>query len=219
MGFFLLTACGEDAAFRRWTREWEQAPKRDYPALAEGAIPSAAEVTGDLEQYRLLAASFEQIHPSALEKSNQQRWNRYAAELKAALENLERLDEDPAVFDIGGTLAPLLQRDSGALELRLQSIEKCIDNTPAYYETAKQLLQRPDPARTLMAIEKQLQTLRLLRDSLPALLQTAALDKTSAQRFSEKTYRARLAVKDYLAFCGSLHFEHSDTTLVRKLGR
>ena len=217
MGCLLLTACGEDAAFRRWEQAWEQAPKGGYPAVADEAIPSAEEVRKALEQYRLLAKSFQQINAAGLEKSNQQRWNRYAGELKAALQSREYLAEDPAAFDIGGTLGSLLQRDSGALELRMERLEKCLENAPIYYETAKQLLERPDPERTLQAIEKQLQTLRLLRDSLPALLATAGLDEASEQSFLEKTYWAKLAIKDYLAFCESLHFEHSDTTLVRRL--
>lgn len=213
IGCLVLTACGEDAAFRRWERAWAAAPKLAYPVVADEAIPSADEVGRALQQYRELAASFNQIRASGLEKSNQQRWNRYAAELKAALETREHLAEDPAAFDFGATLALRLQE--GALE----QVEKCLTNAPAYYETAKQLLQRPDPDRTLLAIEKQLQTLRLLRDSLPALLIFADPDQASEQRIPEKAYWAKLAVKDYLAFCESLHFEHSDTTLVRRLGR
>lgn len=214
MFFLLLTACGEDAAFRRWERAWEQAPKGLYPAAADEVIPSAEAVHKELEQYRLLAESFQEINPAALEKNNQQRWNRYAADLKAALESQEHLAEDPAAFDIGGTLEQLLQMDS---EVHLQRLEKCLANAPAYYETAKALLRRPDPERTLLAIEKQLQILRLLRDSLPALLATSRLEAASKERISEKAYFAKLAVKDYLAFCESLHFEHSDTTLVRRL--
>ena len=214
MFFLLLTACGEDATFRRWERAWEQAPKGLYPAAADEVIPSAEEVHKELEQYRLLAESFQQINPAVLEKSNQQRWNRYAAKLKAVLESREHLAEDPAAFDIGGTLESLLQMDS---EVRLQRLETCLANAPAYYETAKALLRRPDPERTLLAIEKQLQILRLLRDSLPALLATSRLEAASKERISEKAYFAKLAVKDYLAFCESLHFEHSDTTLVRRL--
>ncbi len=217
MFFLLLTACGEDAAFRRWERAWEQAPKGLYPAAADEVIPSAEEVRRELEQYRTLAESFNEIRLSALEKSNQERWNHYAAELKAALANRDHLIEDPAVFDIGGTLGALLQPDSGALDEHLPRIEKCLAHAPAYYETAKALLRRPDPERTLLAIEKQLQILRLLRDSLPALLATSRLDEASKRSFSEKAYFAKLAVKDYLAFCESLHFEHSDTTLVRRL--
>lgn len=216
MGCLLLTACGGDAAFRRWERAWEQAPKVVYPAAADEVIPSAEEVHKELEQYRLLAESFQQINPAVLEKSNQQRWNRYAAELKAVLESREHLAEDPAAFDIGGTLESLLQMDS---EVRLQRLETCLANAPAYYETAKALLRQPDPERTLLAIEKQLQILRLLRDSLPALLATAGLEEAAQKRISEKAYFAKLAVKDYLAFCESLHFEHSDTTLVRRLSR
>lgn len=218
MGCLLLTACGEDAAFRRWEQAWEQAPKGVYPEAADEAIPSAEEVGKELEQYRLLAESFQEINPDGLEISNQQRWNRYAAELKAALESREHLAEDPAAFDIGGTLSFLLKSDAGALDGRLTRVEKCLTQAPAYYETAKTLLRRPDPERTLLAIEKQLQTLRLLRDSLPALLAIAGLEEPSKERISKKAYFAKLAVKDYLAFCESLHFEHSDTTLVRRLG-
>jgi len=217
IGCFLLAACGENAAFRRWEQAWEQASKSNYPTAADEAIPSAEEVRRELEQYRMLAESFNEIRISALEKSNRERWNHYASELKAALANRDHLIEDPAVFDIGGTLGALLQPGSGVLSERLTRIEKCLAHAPAYYETAKALLQRPDPERTLLAIEKQLQTLRLIRDALPELLETAALDETSKQSFLEKTYRAKLAVKDYLAFCESLHFEHSDTTLVRSL--
>ncbi|MFM9948881.1 MAG: hypothetical protein ACKV1O_13160 [Saprospiraceae bacterium] len=219
MGCLLLTACGEDAAFQRWEQAWEQAPKGVYPAAADEAIPSAEEIGKELEQYRLLAESFQQINPAVLEKSNQQRWNRYAAGLKAALESREHLAEDPAAFDIGRTLETLFQNDSGALDGRLTRIEKCLTQAPAYYETAKILLRRPDPEQTLLAIENQLQTLRLLRDYLPALLATARLEEATKERISQKAYFAKLAVKDYLAFCESLHFEHSDTTLVRRLGR
>jgi len=219
MGCLLLSACGEDAAFRRWEQAWKEAPKGVYPAAADEAIPSAEEVGKELEQYQLLSESFQQINPADLEKINQQRWNRYAAELKAALESREHLAEDPAAFDIGGTLGALFQNDSGALDGRLPRLEKCLTQAPAYYETAKTLLRRPDPERTLLAIEKQLQTLRLLRDSLPALLETAELEEAARKRIFQKAYFAKLAVKDYLAFCESLHFEHSDTTLVRSLSR
>ena len=64
MFFLLLTACGEDATFRRWERAWEQAPKGLYPAAADEVIPSAEAVHKELEQYRLLAESFQEINGS-----------------------------------------------------------------------------------------------------------------------------------------------------------
>ncbi|NUO03405.1 MAG: hypothetical protein HUU01_22565, partial [Saprospiraceae bacterium] len=217
----LTTACGEEAAFRRWERDWEKTPRPVYPTAVEGVIPTAAEIGNELELYRELAGRLHAINPSALDENKRQRWTRYTAELKAALESREYLSTDPAAFHIGGTLAPLLEGDSGKAAQRMQRIGECLEKTPAYYETAKQLLKRPEPARTLEAIEKQLQTLRLLRESLPVQLAAASLDEATEQRILEKAYQAKLAVKDYLAFCESLHFEqqrprHSLFSFIRK---
>ncbi len=215
--FLLLSACSDDAALRRWGKAWEALPESSYPVRVDSPIPTAAAFQKEMEQYRILAEKLDRISPSRLNKSNRQLWSRYAAAMKKALESREQLQSDPAAFDLTTQLAELLGESDAPVEKRLQGVERCLENAPAYFETAKQLLRRPNPERTLQAIEIQTNTLKLLRESLPKLLTAAAADEVVRQRVLEKAYRAKLAVKDYLAFCESLRFEHSDTTLVRSL--
>lgn len=211
----LLSACSADAAFQQWAEDWEAMPQSSYPAMAYEEIPTAADLQNAIHQYQTLAQAFRRIHTERLSAENQQLWRRYAVALDEALVARTKLVNDPAAFSIGPSLVPLLTSDSLPAAERLRLLEQCFDHTFAYYETAKQLLQRPDPDRTLLAIQQQLFVLRLLRPSIAEALEQ--LDEATLQSMEQKKQRARLVVKDYLAFCESLHFEHSDTTLVREL--
>ncbi len=217
LGSCLLTGCSDEAALRRWAREWEALPRSTYPASAEGVIPPAEDVRLESRRYQELAATFNRIRPAKLEDKSRQRWEHYAADLKQVLKTRDQLLHDPAVFHLGQQLIPLLEQQNELPGDHLQRLGICLENAPAYYHTAKLLLEQPDPERTLVAIEQDLETLRQLREALPKLLENAQPDDATRQQLTQQAYQARLALKDYLAFCQSLYFEHSDTTLVRNL--
>ena len=129
------------------------------------------------------------------------------------LRTLHTLQTDPSIYNLGGEMKAMLVSDSIPLDGRLLRIGQLLKDADAYYSTAKANLTQPHPDRTVLAMQKQLRTLNFLNGELLDSLALANLSAPEREELKTKAAQAKLAVKDYLAFCRSLLFEQRDSTL------
>ena len=122
---------------------------------------------------------------------------------------------DPAAYNLGGALKQVLAENKIPLTRRLLAIEAQMKQAPAYYQAAKANLYAPLPARCRLAVEKHSLALEFLSNELSDSLSRSSLSEAEAYRFKKAAEQARMAVKDYLAFCQSLYFEHQDSLILR----
>lgn len=138
-------------------------------------------------------------------------FDRTVAALGLLEKHLYALRSDPALYNIGEHLKRSLADRVRPLNERLNIIKTQMELSGDYYNAAKRNLQKPDPDRTGDALQNQMLTLDFLDTELTAALQAAALSSHEKEAFQKVLTKARMEVKDYLAFCRSLQFEHRDS--------
>ncbi|MDX1666007.1 MAG: hypothetical protein R3350_02210 [Saprospiraceae bacterium] len=118
---------------------------------------------------------------------------------------------DPARYNLGGIAARyLLARDLSEAE-KVRYLQECLQYAPLFFDLAKRNLSAPLPEQTALGIRKQEKTLMFFYGELADSLEAFRLDASKAKELSRELMGAELAVKDYLAYCNSLMFEHRDT--------
>ena len=70
-------------------------------------------------------------------------------------------------------------------------------------------MKRPDHEKIPLAIEQQKVFYELL-DKQQEVIQKSALSKTQKKELSDLNFKAKLSVKDFIAFCESKAFDHAD---------
>lgn len=137
--------------------------------------------------------------------------NKTTTALALLEKHLYALRSDPALYNIGEHWKRSLANRVRPLNERLNIIKIQMELSSDYYNAAKRNLQKPNPDRTGDALQSQLLTLDFLDTELTAALQAAALSLQEKEAFQQVLTKARMEVKDYLAFCRSLQFEHRDS--------
>jgi hypothetical protein len=99
------------------------------------------------------------------------------------------------------------------LDQRLIDINRRLEMAEPYYQAAKFNLRRPSPERSQLASQKQILGLRLLSVDLPDSIRLSSLKREQYQYLLTTSRAAHLQIKDYIAFCESIWFEHLDSTL------
>ncbi len=126
---------------------------------------------------------------------------------------LVSLRRDPSVYNLGGWIKQTLSDERSPISYRLDKINELLINASDYYAAAKDNLYNPLPGKCRLGAQKQLLTLELLSGALRDSIQQAPLKAANKTNMLNHLDAAKLAVKDYLAYCESLWFEHQDSTL------
>ncbi len=135
--------------------------------------------------------------------------------LEETASRIQHYRHDPSAYNLGGALKQVLAAEQIPLSRRLKAIKTQMEQAPRYYECAKANIFAPIPERCRLAAQKQRLTLDFLNNELQDSLGRLEPGGEEARQFQSAVEEARLAVKDYLAFCESLYFEHQDSLINR----
>lgn len=127
--------------------------------------------------------------------------------------NWRQWQTDPARYNLSAEVKRLLSQHQLPINERLLAIDLCLSNAMYYYQAARENLRRPSPDRVQLAAQKQILGLRLLMEELPDSIQQASLATKQRRQLIDNTQNTRLQLKDYIAFCESIGFEHRDSLL------
>lgn len=135
--------------------------------------------------------------------------------MEEAAARIQQYRHDPSTYNLGGALKQVLAAKQAPLARRLKAIKMQMEQAPRYYGYAKANIHAPIPERCRLAAEKQRLTLDFLSNELQDSLGRLERNEAEARQFQATVEKARIAVKDYLAFCESLYFEHQDSLINR----
>lgn len=159
------------------------------------------------------------INPEKLSALHREEWKERNKFIAQQMQNLAKLRQDPSVYNIVEPLKNTLANQEMPLQSRLQQIENQLQSAKLYYRNAKTNLTTPDSAKLQPAIQQHLQTLYFLQNELIDSLRKAHPSEIQRDTFLARTIEAKIAVKDYIAFCRSLLFEYQDEALKNNKGR
>ncbi len=219
---FLAGLLVSSCSFSEWqARRLEKSMLRTLPVLFAGehipAIFSAVKldsVTTLCQQYRL---QLETLRAQNLSPETQTIIDRSDLLLKSYEAKIQDARSDPSSYNLGAYLKITLAQSGIPINERLRTISKQMQAADAYYAAARNNLIHPDPERTRTAIQKHLLILDFFDNELQDSLIAHGIDVHDRPELSKGIAQSKLHVKDYLAFCQSLIFEHRDSTLLREL--
>lgn len=170
-------------------------------------LPTTLQLEALQKHYNNYLIDLKKIDPSKLSLDNQRSRERSIRQVRKELQVFERMTQDPSYYDIGLPLRQILDDRTLNNQERFFLIESKLETAKLYYEIAKQHLHSPDFNKIKPAIQIQLKTYHFLQHEMIDALNIANLTPLQQKRFLSKWNAAKLAIKDYLAFCRSIEFE------------
>ena len=126
---------------------------------------------------------------------------------------LKDYEWNPSIYNIELLFRAILDRKDIDLENRLLLIYKKAKSIPAYYEAAKNNLKNPPADFIEEAILDQADAFDFFDQTLLKYLAEAKLTEEEKNNFIKRNNKAKIAIKDYIAFCNSLKFEINNELL------
>ncbi|HMO40571.1 MAG TPA: hypothetical protein PKC76_15095 [Saprospiraceae bacterium] len=188
-------------------QHWQTRIAPLYDTIYQLTIAAPTAWQADAQLCSTTLQQISQIDPTRLSQRYRAERQHFERQLHERLSQIQTWQTDPAHYNLGGALKATLVNPDFSMDIRLLQLEAQLREAPRYYAIAKSNLARPDSARTKLAIDKQLLGLRFIESELADSLQLANLSDAQHAAIATHTYAARLALKDYIAFCRSLLFE------------
>ncbi len=118
---------------------------------------------------------------------------------------------DPSGYNVGGSINRLLISDYAPLKERMNNIFSRLQKVPDYYSAAKANLNTPSMPHLTLAVSQNGGTLNnVLGGKILDSLKIAGYSEAETQAFEDALEKARLALKDYVAFLESYRKENQD---------
>lgn len=206
----LLTACYQDQDFRAFYQQYQQKPIPKELSADNFFLQPA------MLQQRVNHCLYYQRHLSNFEVDsfsprNKERHQQLQEECDYCLHQIGPYINDPSLYNMGGQLKYILVQNSQTLKTRLKIIQQHLIGVEEYYQVGKTLLATPLPNRAQLGAQKQLVALQFLDSELKDSIALAGLNKQELEALNNHIAQAKIVLKDYLAFCESLYFEHHDS--------
>lgn len=209
----MLTACGPTGTLSDIQEGVE------YLQAKRNTISDTSKVESllrHLEKTEELSAQLDGLQPTLQNDKQRKTYQALRRELDALQRQWQAYREDPSLYNIGGHLKRILVQREHPLTQRIDTLRQILQYTPDYYRSARTKLDRPAPPKLELAMRKQRAGLRFLNKELPDSLEKVPLDGAEAAVLAAAMNEARLALKDYLAWCNSLLIERIPEAEIQK---
>ena len=215
--FLLSSSCKESNKLKKILVNYHTDLNTAFPGW-ENPGPMKINQGDSIEQHIAFLEQFTKklanIDSTKLETTEFEIWKTELENIQAKKQFWENYFSDPSAFDLTPFFINLTGASPDTLKnLRLISVE--LAKVPQHFETAKKLLDAPDPGKSAIAVQKQIFFLRFLQIDLPDILKTSRLPRAEQKKLEENIQKAKIASKAYISFCESVIFEHFDSTIVR----
>jgi hypothetical protein len=117
---------------------------------------------------------------------------------------LENYQHTPQYYNCHASFRRILDSRSLSTEQQLEIVLKKLQHVPALYEAAKINLESTTYERAETAVQQQVQTYMYLDKVVIPFFQRNGSD---SREFQNQMYYAKLAIKDYVAYCRSVGIE------------
>ncbi|WP_022822868.1 DUF885 domain-containing protein [Hymenobacter norwichensis] len=167
------------------------------------AIPTAARRLGDTKALKRRSKELATFKPTDLSKSNQTDWQLMHNYLQAGRWQLDTLREwewNPASYNLGSSVAEILNGRYWPLDRRLRAISFKISRASEYYAAAEESVKRPTKEHTELAIQQNQGGLAVFGKSLRDSIAKSGLTAREKEDFQNRINNTRLSIEDYLRF-------------------
>ncbi len=205
---FAMTSCKREPAYRQLAGSYE--PLADSLGLepTAGLYPWIIDTTRlAFWKDRVPAWQNRWATVDCRETKQPGRCRQYKADIAKRSRLLERLQNDPSIYNLGGLLHQTLHEPAYSNEEKISRVQAILATANAYYAAAKATIRDPEPEKLRLAVRKQRRTLNYLRSEL---FEHPAFSSIQHGTLTQERESARIAVKDYLAFCNSLLYDAQD---------
>jgi len=213
----------EAEAFSEFSQAFIDAMLEHHPewAIYQGHYDSAGEVSIPTEQQREANLVFwrewlgrlEAFDVDSLTPKQQPEF----ALLKNALESRIWYQEvfknwawNPATYNIAGPVAILLNTEFAPEETRYRLVMQRLADAGAYYEAAKQNIERPTLEHIDLALVRSQGIFSVINDDLLDAVRDSELSATEKAQFEQHFEAAQRAVRDWIDYLGALSEQWAD---------
>src|SRR5690606_12013388 len=216
-GTVLNTSATPDQNFDKYKALWVQKLWRIYPDWASSAgyhrhdsvlaLPTEDRRKRIAYTFRTRLAEMDSMDLQALSPNNQTDFRMMQNFMQNALwqDSVLRTHEwDPSIYNIGNSVAEILNGRYDSLNIRLRAISHKLLKVPLYYETAIANLQKPTVEHTELAILQNKGTAKLFGKAMLDSVEASTLKPVEKEQLKQRIETAQMAVSGY-----ARHLENS----------
>lgn len=163
-----------------------------------------------INHYRKIEEGLSNYNSSRLNERNQVTLKSLSTFLQNKIEMLGK-GEDGRFFSILSILKQDINNESQTDEEQFKKIIQDLEIIPKYFDEAKFVIKNPDEEQLRLAIDTYSKDYFFIKNNLPSLIRKPDILKDAQIDFSNKNYKAQIAIKDFLAFLNSHLFELGNT--------
>ncbi|WP_345125162.1 DUF885 domain-containing protein [Hymenobacter antarcticus] len=187
-----------------WRLEPELAARKGYHKYDSLlVIPDAAQRLRDDKFAQANLATLGSFRVGSLSPANQLDLRLLRNELRArrwAADTLREWQWNPASYNLGAAVAPLLNGRYYRLDRRLRNISDKISHAAAYYAAARANISTPTKEHTELAIKQLAGGLAVLGPALADSVRKSGLSAAEKQTFTARIAATRQAMQGYVDF-------------------
>ena len=227
--FLLVTAChskNDEHEFDRLYLNYKKGMTELFPfwaaqnlnSFSDEPIPIPNEIsrTDQLLFCTYYLDSLNQLNANQLSATQQKTLEdtkKHLEQLRWEIVILKAHEWNPSIYNIELLFTEILENKAIELRDRLLLIHKKAKSIPAYYEAAKDNLQKPPADFIEQAIKDHIKAFDFFDRSLTKYLAEAKLSDIEKANFIIRNNKSKIAIKDFIAFCNSLKFEINNELL------
>ncbi|MEL6922920.1 MAG: hypothetical protein AAFO94_02655, partial [Bacteroidota bacterium] len=226
IAFLLLTGCGpEPIEFGKLQNHFYQKVHQRFPSFSSPylSIPNSTPLKlsfpddaylhqqlSILLPYQDSLRSVDSLRLSANELSAFRQMQSDLASLQEEVANLSSYRVRADFHNARKYIAPVLSNTKLSLKERLLQIGQQLADIPSYYASAQQYVHDSPILNTELAIIEHVESFQFFGNTLLDSLEKVDLAKAEKLQFEDHLAKAQRAIKQYVAFCTSLSFEHNE---------
>ena len=166
-------------------------------------ISTAARRVGEVKALKRRSNELATFKPTDLSASNQTDWQLMHNYLQAGRWQADTLREwewNPASYNLGGSVAEILNGRHWPLDRRLRAISNKISRSSEYYAAAESSIKQPTREHTQLAIQQNQGGLAVFGKALQDSIAKSGLTAREKENFQNRFDNTRLSIEDYLRF-------------------
>jgi hypothetical protein len=187
---------------------WKQNPVwasyvgfHDYDSLL--TIPNEEGRKAEITFCKVYLDSLNQFDQTQLSKEELTDWMMIRDKLSSTIwytEQFKSHEWNPANYNLGGTFGIMINGKYAPLDDRLKAMSLKMDGVEAYYEAAKQNIQKPTVQHTNLAITQNKGALGVFGASLIDSVHASGLSETEKENMLANIELTKMAIEDYIRF-------------------
>jgi hypothetical protein len=174
------------------------------PQLSELHIPDSMTMDSLIFFYDKFSSEMQNFKENELSENDKRDLNKIRNMTKSVNSYLIGYQDNPSVFNVLIPFKRILNSSFDAPENRLQILFNKLEKVPLFYEAAKSQVRKATVSQADETIERHFETYHFFDIILPDYIKT---HHHLTPQYEERLERAKLAIKDYIAYVESLRLK------------